>query len=230
MSGKPIKKGDLNKSWNRRSFNPEKAYRREQFEVKRKFLIFCEGENTEPGYFRAFPVASATVETLGLGQGKTSLVKTAIERAKKPDYQGYEVWVVFDFDANPGQEVQQKEDFNRAIALARKHTFQVAYSNDAFELWFLLHFQAVEGQFDRYYFYERLSAFLAVNYEKKGKQKKFCAQLYQCLAEHPAASQDQAIERAKALLARCAHLPPADHNPCTTVFALVEELNKFLKK
>jgi hypothetical protein len=229
MSGKPIKKSDLGKSWNRQPFNPEKAYRTDSLEVKRKFLIFCEGQNTEPGYFRAFRVTSAMVEALGLGQSKTTLVKTAIERAKKPDYQGYDVWVVFDFDANPGQEAQQKEDFNEAIALARRRRFKVAYSNDAFELWFLLHFQDIESQFGRYQFYELLSGHFGVNYVKKGKQKKFCAQLYDRLAEHPAASQAQAMKRAEALLYRCAHLPPADHNPCTKVFKLVESLNQYLK-
>lgn len=43
----------------------------------------------------------------------------------------------------------QQNDFNRAIVLAQEKGFKVAYSNDAFELWFILHYQLLEAQLTR---------------------------------------------------------------------------------
>lgn len=62
------------------------------------------------------------------------------------DNAGKETWVVFDFDIKPDQLEQQKEDYNRAIELAKNHDIKVAYSNDSFELWFLLHYQHLDTQ------------------------------------------------------------------------------------
>ena len=42
------------------------------------------------------------------------------------------VWVVFDRD--------DFNDFNEAIALAERKGYKAAWSNEAFELWYLLHF------------------------------------------------------------------------------------------
>lgn len=229
MSGKPTKKNNLATPWFKKQFAPNKPYQEESRKKPKKFLLLCEGKNTEPGYFKAFPVVSASVKAFGYGSSKTALVEYAIEVAKEDRYQGHEVWVVFDFDIKPDQLSQQKEDYNRAIEMAKREKFKVAYSNDAFELWFVLHFQEVEGKFNRYHFYERLSDFLEINYEKKAKERKFCTQLYRRLADHPKASQAKAIVRAKKLMGRCTHLPHADRCPCTTVFELVDSLNQYLK-
>lgn len=45
---------------------------------KKSFLIICEGENTEPDYFNAFRLTSATVKAVGKGLGTMNLVKEAI--------------------------------------------------------------------------------------------------------------------------------------------------------
>ena len=40
-------------------------------EVKQTFLIICEGVNTEPDYFNAFRLTSATVKAMVQGEGHT---------------------------------------------------------------------------------------------------------------------------------------------------------------
>lgn len=45
---------------------------------KKSFLIVCEGENTEPEYFNAFRLTTATVKAVGKGLGTMSLVKEAL--------------------------------------------------------------------------------------------------------------------------------------------------------
>ena len=56
------------------------------------------------------------------------------------------VWCVFDRDKNidEAQNERSNIEFDEAIALARRRGIKVAWSNDAFELWVLLHFEAVE--------------------------------------------------------------------------------------
>ena len=60
-------------------------------------------------------------------------------------------WVVFDKDNT------QNQTFNESIDLARRNGFQVAYSNQAFELWFLLHFDYISGPLHRNHYAARLT-------------------------------------------------------------------------
>lgn len=46
------------------------------------FLIVCEGKETEPLYFRGFPL-SITVEVVGTGKNPKTLVDKTIEYMKK---------------------------------------------------------------------------------------------------------------------------------------------------
>ena len=51
------------------------------------------------------------------------------------------VWVVFDKD--------DFNDFNEAIALAGRKGFMAGWSNEAFELWYLLHFVYLDSAISR---------------------------------------------------------------------------------
>lgn len=44
-----------------RSLKRRSSYR----DIKQSFLIICEGENTEPDYFNAFRLTSASVKAVG---------------------------------------------------------------------------------------------------------------------------------------------------------------------
>ncbi|HMZ32282.1 MAG TPA: RloB family protein, partial [Methanoregulaceae archaeon] len=48
------------------------------------------------------------------------------------------VWVVFDKDSSDENETKIKR-FEDAFTIAEKENFKVAYSNEVFELWLLLH-------------------------------------------------------------------------------------------
>jgi len=104
---------------------------------KKKFLIVCEGENTEPSYFRQFRLATATVYPVGEGYNTESLVERAMVLSKKDKFD--EVWCVFDKDDFTNQS------FNAAIETAKRNNMKVAYSNQAFEYWLLLHFEDHQG-------------------------------------------------------------------------------------
>ncbi|MBL7806586.1 MAG: RloB domain-containing protein [Saprospiraceae bacterium] len=225
------KKTDQTKPWNRRS-GAASAYKLASREIiNKRFLIVCEGKNTEPCYFQSFPVQTAEVKTYGLGRSKMSLVEYAIQLVNQEPQKDQEVWIVFDMDVNHLKDMAlQRKDFNDAVHLAREHKFQVAYSNDAFELWFLLHYQLLESALTRLQYYERISQHWGLSYERECKGQKFSQSVYHRLLNDPNSSQENAIRNAERLHKQSEHLTPADQNPCTTVYMLVQELNKYLKK
>ena len=93
-----------------------------------------------------------------------SLVKKAIsirDNHRKRGRTYDQSWVVFDKDDNPDKT------FNDAIALAQKENFHVAYSNQAFEYWFLLHFKKYKGCFTRIQMNKMLGKILGETYTKK---------------------------------------------------------------
>lgn len=133
-------------------------------EIKQTFLIICEGVNTEPDYFNAFRLTSANVKAVGQGMGTLSLVQKAINIKEQDKQKGRtynQNWVVFDKDDFP------EAVFNAAITLARNNGFEVAYSNQAFEYWFLLHFNLYQGALPRLRYEKMLSDLLGFPYTKK---------------------------------------------------------------
>jgi hypothetical protein len=190
------------------------------------FLIVCEGQ-TEEFYFNSFPVLTATVRSVRTGSSKTALVEAVEPYRRTGSYD--EIWCVFDYDHDPLTK-GQSEDFNRAIQLAGNKGYHCAYSNDCFELWFVLHYQYVDQKLLREYFCEMLGLHWKLNYEKEGKRLAFARTIYRLLVEDPKASQQQAIERAHKLLMMHEGKPFHLQNPITTVFQLVEQLNLHCRK
>ncbi|MDD2702551.1 MAG: RloB family protein [Candidatus Omnitrophica bacterium] len=200
-------------------FTRKKAFR----EVRNKFLIVCEGEKTEPNYFSSFPI-NKNIVTVDICDAKcvaVSVVEKAIElkesanRDKKPYNQ---IWCVFDRDSNPA-DPNSATNFNKAIQLARKQGIGVAYSNQAFELWYILHFEYLQAALTRDRYIEKLTALLGRKYEKN------CLTMYAELKQR----QKQAITFAEKLLQSHANYNPEANDPSTTVHYLVKEINKFLE-
>lgn len=187
-------------------------------EIKQSFLIVCEGEKTEPDYFRAFRMTTATVKAVGQAMNTMTLVSKAIsireaDEQKKIKYD--QCWVVFDKDDFPAK------DFNQAILFAEKNAFQVAYSNQAFEYWFLLHYNLYTGALHRKRYAEMLTRLTGVPY---AKSEGSGAVMYNLLKSR----QPQAIVNAERVLTEIANGNPAMEESSTTVHRLVKELNKFL--
>lgn len=185
--------------------------------VKESFLIICEGTNTEPEYFNAFRLTSANVKAIGKGIGSTSLVKEAIAIRRQEDRKGKRYdhyWVVFDKDE------YTDADFNGAINLAREEGFQVAYSNQAFEYWLLLHFNLYQGAIPRTRYAEMLSRLLGTPYTKKNGM---ITRIFNLLFPRAEA----AICNAKIVTRSFTGSNPAHEESSTTVYQLVEQLMKF---
>ena len=125
------------------------------------------------------------------------------------------MWAVFDKD--------EFRDFNEAIAYAVSNGVNPAWSNESFELWYYLHFQFLDTQNSRQQYIEMLTREIRKVYPEFEYQKNDKG-MYELLQR--IGNQEQAIKNAKALEARYEGEDYASHKPCTTVYKLVEELNK----
>lgn len=190
---------------------------KEKREIRQKnlpdrILILCEGEKTEPSYFNGFKTDFKLNNVLieGLGANTDTIVQEAIRRQK--DYE--QIWCVFDRDSF------EKHNFNRAFALIKKYPkIKIVYSNEAFELWYLLHFNYYDTGISREQYKTKLSKYLEEKYQKNSKN------MYERLLPF----QNKAINNAKKLLRTYKRPNPEKDNPSTTVFELVERLNQFKK-
>ena len=187
-------------------------------EIKQSFLIVCEGEKTEPDYFKAFRMTAATIKAVGQAMNTMTLVNKAIsireaDKMRKRIYD--QCWVVFDKDDFPAK------DFNQAIQFAQKNGFRVAYSNQAFEYWFLLHYNLYTGSIHRNQYKDMLTKLTGMPYNKSDG---YGAVMYNILLSR----QQHAISNAETVLQEISHGNPAEEESSTTVHNLVLELNKYL--
>lgn len=184
-------------------------------------FIFSEGKGTEVNYFEdkrneiseIIRRNGIKIEVIGKGFNTKSLVEYVINfREKEGLGENDEYWVVFDKD--------NFEAFDSAILLANNNDIKVAYSNECFELWFLLHFSFLSSAVGRKLYEEKLTdIFLSLyNY----KYDKLMEGIYTLIKE----KEEDAIKYAKKLIIQHENEKKfSNKNPSTTVHLLVESLN-----
>lgn len=178
-------------------------------EKRQRFLIVCEGSETEPNYFKGFRVEVIDIDVKGLGLNPSQLVTKADVFRQEKQYD--QVWCVFDRDN------WTIDDFNGAISKAHAKGIKVAYTNEAFELWYLLHFNYHDTGIRREAYRAKLTIHLGTPYNKNDPA------MYGRLKTR----MSTAINHAKRLLAQYEPPNPAEDNPSTTVHLLVEQLLRF---
>ncbi|MGB4594525.1 MAG: RloB family protein [Anaerolineaceae bacterium] len=188
---------------------PNHTRRLNLFEPRQSFLIVCEGEKTEPYYFSRFPIPQDSIVIVeGIGANTLSLVKETIRLKSEKKYN--QVWCVFDMDSF------SIENINSAIQLAERNGIKLAYSNEAFELWYILHFEYLNSGIDRQQYKEKLNRLLGFRYQKNNPQ------IYDLIWSR----QKVAIRNARRLLSEYTNPHPWTNNPSTSVHLLVEQLNR----
>ncbi|MDD2372951.1 MAG: RloB family protein [Syntrophomonadaceae bacterium] len=181
---------------------------------KPRILIVCEGKKTEPQYFEGFRPANIVVR--GFGYNTVSLVEKAIEFRKNDLFPFDQTWCVFDRDEH------DIGNFNNAFILADKNDIRIAYSNEAFELWYCLHFDYLNSAVSRKQYSKILTRYLKALYNCK--YQKNLTGIYDWLLD----KQGTAIKNAEKLFAQYPNPNPAKDNPSTSVHNLVIELNKWI--
>lgn len=203
---------------------------------RKKYLIFCEGKNTEPSYFKLFRLLTIQLVPVGTWMNTTSLVRYATsERAKREEkWEEFdEVWCIFDGDPKPDNP-KQVPNFDQAVSLAEKNEIFIGYSYEAFEYWIILHFEDHQwGDMSRNDYEKKLNGYtkpLWVEFSEK-KWKLISNELFNlCMWIDPMKNKirvDIAIERAKrndSSFNCCGKT--SERGSSTTIYKLVEKLLK----
>ena len=195
---------------------------------KPSILIVCEGENTEPSYFNQFRITSAKVKSVGEGYNTISLVYRALALSQQGNYD--QVWYVFDKDDF------NDNDFNSAVQIAVANNFGVAYSNQSFEYWLILHFNDHQGGgMHRDNYNDKINEHLKpfkVTYDGNGTkfiEEDFFELLDGIDDKTSRKRAELAIDRAERNYNHFDHTNPAREESSTTVFRLVRELLKYVQ-
>ncbi len=106
--------------------------------VKRRVLVICDGEKTEPFYFYALKVDERVarkfvLDIRSIKPGATRQ-QTIVRHAKDRDTD--EIWCVFDTECPA-----DKSAINAIEAIAQENRITICWSNPAFEVWLLSHFE-----------------------------------------------------------------------------------------
>ena len=200
--------------------------RKEKHDKKRKvatrrvhlnYLIVCEGEQTEPNYFKSLVGGRnsrvLSVDVLGMGESTCRLVRTAMEERDKSPIEYDRVWTVFDKD--------DFIDFNEAIELARTNNINAAWSNESFELWYYLHFQYLDTPISRAQYIDALNREIR-KFEPEYSYAKNDKATFTILCQY--GNLDMAIRHAEHLETLYHDTNYDTHKPCTKVHHLVLEL------
>ena len=196
--------------------------------IRQRYLIVCEGEKTEKNYFSSYqrdlPRGVIFLDIIGAGDNTLNIVTIAINKRDEAnrksksciEVQPYDqVWAVFDKDDFPNRR------FNDAIMLADREGIKCAYSIEAFELWYLLHFDFHQTAHSREVYGRLLSQYLGEEYDKADPHMYSKLKIF--------GNQNNAIRWSDKLYNNYNHQSPANENPSTTVYQLVNELNQYIK-
>lgn len=212
---------------------PERYRKYQQF-----FLIVCEDEKTEPAYFEKFkalfPAYTLYLETVGTGRDPLGVIKAAIaERHRLKAFSKREidfVWAVFDKDDADENETKIAK-FEEAFILGKNENINIAFSNEVFELWLLLHLIDVSPatSIPRKKVYHMLQT--AVR-QKGGEYENFeyihgNISIIEILSKM--GDEEKAIKRAELLLEFHDMKKPIESNPSTHIHKLVKELRAWIR-
>jgi hypothetical protein len=194
------------------------------------YLIVTEGTETEVNYFKNIKliiedlyrneiiVDKVSLNVEGKGRSTMVLVNEALKMRSISTYS--EVWVIFDKDDN--------KDFDEAITFANKNYLNVAWSNECFELWLLLHFQNLNSAISRDNYSTKLNNHFKEKNINNGVYDKNIKEIFDIT--YPFV--DTAIIRSECLVKEYEEakiFSPTKMNPCTSVQDLVKELIKYIK-
>ena len=222
MSLRPPKKSDLGKTWMKprggRVVRIQPEYH----------LIVTEGMETEPAYFRAVQDAvnrcyrgRVQLDVSGEGRNTLSLFDAARRRVRE-SLNGYRhVWIVYDTDDFPPEHVDQVAELAAQYS-GEETTYHAVWSNQCFELWFLLHFSYFQSDLHRSGYWPKLTECLqSMN---AGSYRKNREDLYALLRPRL----ETAIANARRLEEQNRGKPPSRAAPGTRMHELMETLLPYL--
>ena len=168
--------------------------------LKTRFVLFCEGANTEPEYFKALvrllKLRMVDVETVAAAGDPLGIAKMAAkwksnkhQRVGNIDTyeKGDQVWAVFDRD--------QHKRFDEAVSLCERQGINVARSNPCFEIWLILHHEDCHAPLTSKAAHRRVEQ-LCPEYDRNSGKTVDCAKLMHRLDDAEARAATHLASRA----------------------------------
>lgn len=215
-----------------------KKKRKKEYLEKREFryYIFCEGEQTEPLYFLGFkklieenPIyrEMVLVQIEPCGAETMRVISMAEEYVRKNRITKGQIWCVYDKDSFPAERfngvVERAEVLNKEN---KELQYRVAWSNECIEYWFVLHFAYYISNNHRSEYIDFLNKkFKELGLGKYAKNMKETFNILRTFG-----NQGLAVRYAKKIIEQNKGKTPAEITPGTTVYELVEELEKYIMK
>ena len=188
-----------------------------QRKFNKTIFILCQGEVTEVQYFKCVSEQIRFIKKVALtiksyhNSNALQFIKYAIRNYKDDIISYDEFWVVFDKDET------SNDDFNKAVNLAKKCKLKVAYSNQAFEVWLIHHFQEFYSGLDRNNYKATLNKLLKFDYGKEEKTaRRVAATLFPKI--------EDAIKNSENSYNKIDKTTPANEESSTTVFKLAKSI------
>lgn len=198
-----------------------------------RHLFVTEGVKTEPLYleglinfiaqYRGSGVRNQLV-VYGGGDNTLSLLRRAeaYQQSDADDFQ--HIWLIYDKDDFPSDDFDNT--FYRCLALNEcfctrgwEREFHPIWSNECFEVWFLLHFMFLDANVHRTQYSGMLRNCLGKPYSKT--DPSVFDSLYSLT--------DTAIRNAKKLMAAySSEMPPSQRSPATNFYELAEKLISYM--
>lgn len=200
-------------------------------------IIACEDKDSSPTYFRQ--IVQALIDERKITQDSFVIAThqhthcmgvlddlMTHQRDGKTFKDFDHKWIVIDRDqalqVGQGHSVQ---DFVQALAAANRNKVEVAYANDSFELWYLMHFEAVTCAYTRQEIIDRVINYLKrlnpICYERLDKKTIKSQTMTQLIFSDLNPRQNEAIRRAVRLEQNNEGQDPSVTNPATRIHRLV---------
>lgn len=232
MSKKPPKHSELKKV----NALGRKERRVDYVEPLEYYLIVCEGEKTEPNYFNEiknlinaqYPhrveIKQIEIDIRGEGINTLSLLERAKRYIDELRGQVTQVWLVYDKDDFPPDRFDTTQYEAERRSQDGEVSFNVAWSNQCIEYWFLLHFEYLQADIQRDEYIRKLDKYfkdLGVGGYRKNRRD-----IFSILSRH--GNLELAIRWAKKSMDEHVGKTPSQSAPATRVHELVGELLRYI--
>lgn len=200
------------------------ARRTTKINVRDKFYIITNGKESEKNYFELIKCKKSLfdVQVFFVNADPCELVKFAVDYLDDAN----QVWCVFDVD-----NFLQEGKLIAALNLAEKRGVKIAYSNIAFEVWLISHFEKCKASYKLADYEKVINKYLKENgskatYQKSDKnllEKIFLPNYKQAITNAKVVHQKYIKEHIQQFGEDSKH-KIWEWMSCTTVYKLIEEL------
>ncbi|MCM1438525.1 MAG: RloB family protein [Roseburia sp.] len=192
-----------------------------KYNARNKFYILTNGEQTEKNYFELLKAKRSIydVKVEFDNSDPLGLVEYAIRNFKDAN----QVWCVFDIDSS-----YKDNRLVPALKKAEENSIKIAYSNVAFEVWLISHFERCDKELQVKDYAAIINAFIkdkGVTYSKNDKEllRKYFIPLYKNAVQNAKVVYQTRVKNFRAVCPND-RLPIWNWNSSTDVFKLVEAL------